>query len=238
MTMPDGSVYTYAFSSSGNLIAVTYPGGAQRQYLYENTSFPNALTGIIDENGQRFASWTHDARGRAISSQHAGGADLTTIAYNGDGSSTATDANGNQHTYALTTQFGVVKPTGLTGAPVPSVGGKAFSYDANGFIASRTDYDDNITTYTHDTRGNETSRVMAFGTPQARTIARAWDATFNLPTQITDGNRTLSFAYDPNGNLLSRTVTSAGATSVWTYTYNSAGQRAGAGPGGSGCWPA
>jgi RHS repeat-associated protein len=224
MSVPDGSVYSYAYSSSGNLTAVTYRSGAQRQYLYENTSFPNALTGMIDENGQRFATWTYDAQGRAISSQHAGGAELTTLTYNSDGSSAVTDANGNQHTYTLTTQFGVVKPAGLTGAPVPSVGGKAFSYDANGSIASGTDYDGNVTTYTHDTRGNETSRVMASGTAQARTITTTWDATFNLPTQITDGNRMFSFAYDPNGNLLSRMLSSPGMTSTWGYTYNSAGQ--------------
>jgi RHS repeat-associated protein len=224
MVVPDGGVYIYAYSSTGNLTSVTYPGGAQRQYLYENISFPNALTGIIDENNQRFATWAYDAQGRAVSSQHAGGVELTTIAYNSDGSSTVTDANGNQHTYSFTTQFGVIKPTSLTGAPVPSVGGSAFTYDSNGFIASRTDYDGNVTTYTHDARGNETSRVMASGTPQARTITTIWDSTFNLPTQITDGNQVTTFTYDANGNLLSKTLTAAGATRTWSYTYNSTGQ--------------
>src|SRR5262249_31064500 len=135
-----------------------------------------------------------------------------------------TDANGNQHIYGFTTQFGLVKPSSLTGAPVPWVGGKAFAYDASGFIASKTDYDGYVTTYAHDARGNETSRVMASGTPQARTITTTWHATFNLPTQITDGNQVATFSYDANGNLLTRTLTAPNLTSTWTYAYNAAGQ--------------
>ena len=151
MTVPDGGVYTYAYSStSNNLISVTYPSGAQRQYVYENTAFPNALTGIIDENGQRFATWAYDSQGRAVSSQHAGGVDLTTLTYNSDGSTSVTDARGNVHGYVFTTQFGIVKPVAVTGVPVQSAGGNAFTYDSNGFIASSTDWNGNITTYTHD----------------------------------------------------------------------------------------
>jgi YD repeat-containing protein len=225
MTVPDGGVYTYAYSStSNNLASVTYPSGAQRQYVYENTAYPNALTGIIDENGQRFATWAYDSQGRAVSSQHAGGVDLTTLTYNSDGTTSVTDARGNVHGYALTTQFGIVKPTAVTGVPVQSAGGDAFTYDSNGFIASRTDWNGNVTTYTHDAQGNETSRVMASDTPIARTITTAWDLTFNLPVTITDGNRMISLTYDANGNLLTRTVTAPGTASTWTYTYNSAGQ--------------
>jgi YD repeat-containing protein len=117
-----------------------------------------------------------------------------------------------------------VKPAAVTGVPVQSPGGQAFTFDSNGFIASSTDWNGNVSTYTHDAQGNETSRVMASGTSQARTITTAWDATFNLPTQITDGNRVFSFTYDANGNLLTRTVTAPGTASTWSYTYNSAGQ--------------
>jgi YD repeat-containing protein len=164
MTVPDGGIYTYAYSStSNNLISITYPSGAQRQYVYENTTYPNALTGIIDENGQRFATWAYDSQGRAVSSQHAGGVELTSLAYNSDGTTSVTDARGNVHGYALTTQFGIVKPTAVTGVPVQNAGGMAFTYDSNGFIASRTDWNGNVTTYTHDASGNETSRVMASG---------------------------------------------------------------------------
>src|ERR1700722_9561797 len=85
MTAPDGGVYTYTYDANNNLTSVTYPDGTKKQYLYENTSFPNALTGIIDENNARFATYAYDTQGRAVSSQHAGGAELTTVTYNADG---------------------------------------------------------------------------------------------------------------------------------------------------------
>ena len=223
MTVPDGGSYAYAYSATGNLASVALPSGAQRQYVYENATYPNALTGIIDENGQRFATWSYDAQGRAVTSQHAGGVELTTLTYS-SGSTSVTDARGNVHGYVLTTQFGVVKPTAVTGAPVQSAGGMAFTYDGSGFIASSTDWDGNVTTYTHDVRGNETSRIMAAGTAQARTITTAWHPIYNLPTTITDGSRVFSFAYDAKGNLLTRTITAPGTASTWSYTYNSSGQ--------------
>jgi RHS repeat-associated protein len=237
MTAPDGTVYTYTYDANNNLTSVTYPDGTKRQYLYENAtagsiatvgiaSAPgNELTGIVDENGARFATFTYDAQGRSVSTQHAGGAELTTVAYNSDGSSTVTDANGNSRTYSFTTQFGLLKATALTGAPVPSAGGRAFSYDANGFLASRTDYDGNVMTFTHDVRGNETSRTEASGTPLARSFSFMWHPTFHLPTQITEPTgRTTTFTYDASGNMLTRTVTAGSQSRTWSFTYNAQGQ--------------
>jgi RHS repeat-associated protein len=225
LTAPDGGVYSYVYDAHNNLISVTYPDNTVRKYVYENTSFPNALTGIVDENGNRFATFAYDSQGRATSTQHAGGAELTSVAYNSDGTSTVTDARGNIHSYNLTTQFGLVKPTAITGAPMPSVGGSAFSYDGNGFISSKADYDGNVTTYTHDTRGDETSRTEASGTPLARTINTTWSSTFHLPTLITEPTgRTIAFSYDTHGNLLTRTVTAGSQTRTTSYTYNAQGQ--------------
>ena len=52
-TIPDGGVYAYAYDGNNNLTSVTYPDSSKSQYVYENTSFPNALTGVIDELGNR-----------------------------------------------------------------------------------------------------------------------------------------------------------------------------------------
>ncbi len=225
MTAPDGGVYTYAYDANNNLISVTYPNATVRQYVYGNTSFPNAMTGIIDEDGNLFASFAYDTQGRAVAAQHAGGAELATITYNSDGSTTATDANGNSHTYGYAVQFGRVVPVSLAGAPDPTVGGQAFTYDTNGFLASKTDYDGNVTTYTHDARGDETSRTEAYGTPLARTTSTSWLSNFHLPNQIVEPTgRVTTFAYDAYGNMLSKTVTAASLTRSWLYTYDMAGQ--------------
>jgi YD repeat-containing protein len=74
MSDPAGGTYQYSYDANENLTAVTYPDGKVRQYSYENSNFPKALTGIMDENGQRFSTYGYDSQGRAASSVHAGGA--------------------------------------------------------------------------------------------------------------------------------------------------------------------
>ena len=223
-TIPDGGIYTYAYDSKTNLVSATYPDTKIRKYVYANTALPNALTAIIDENGNQFATFAYDSTGRATSSQHAGGADLNTVAYSANTSSTVTDARGNAHGYTLTTQFNLLKPKAVTGTPYPASGGKAFAYDANGFIASRTDFDGNVTSYVHNAKGEETSRTEASGMPLARTITTTWHATFHLPTKITEPNRTTAFTYDAKGNLLTKTVTAGAKVRTETWTYNANGQ--------------
>jgi RHS repeat-associated protein len=225
MTAPDGGTYQYSYDGNGNPVSVQYPDTSIKRYVYENVSLPNALTGIIDQNGSRFATFSYDSSGRAVSTQHAGGAELTTVTYNGDSSSQITDANENSYSYVFDTQFGTVKPGTLSGTPCTTCGGRSFTYDVNGFIASLTDWNGNVTTYTHDARGNELSRTEAVGTPQQRTITTTWHPTFHLPLTIAESNRVTSFSYDANGNLLSKTETgSIGVSRTWSYTYNSAGQ--------------
>ena len=50
-------------------------------YSYGNASFPAALTGITDENGHSYASWTYDSSGRMATSQLAGGVNFTSVSY-------------------------------------------------------------------------------------------------------------------------------------------------------------
>jgi RHS repeat-associated protein len=221
MTAPGGKAYGYAYSNN-NLVSVTYPGGAVRQYLYENPAFIRALTGITDENGQRFATYAYDAQGRAISTEHAGGVEKVTLTY-GDGTTNVTDPRNYAHSYNFSTQFDVVKPATVTG-PCLTCEAKAYGYDANGFTSSRTDRNGRLTTYVHNARGLETSRTEASGTALARTITTQWHATFHLPTKITEPNRVTTLTYDTKGNLLKRMVVADTQTRTWTYTYNSLGQ--------------
>jgi RHS repeat-associated protein len=51
-----------------------------KEYHYEDTNFESLLTGITDGNGVRYASWTYDDKGWAISSEHAGGFERIDIA--------------------------------------------------------------------------------------------------------------------------------------------------------------
>ncbi len=217
---PAGGVTTYAYDAAGNLASVTYPGGQSKTYHYENPGFPHALTGITDENGDRYATWTYDAQGRAVSSEHAGGAERVDLTFNPDGSTTVTDALGAARTYGMTAVLGVVKSTGQSqpGGAGCGPASSTLAYDANGNVASRTDFNGNTTTYTYDlTRNLETSRTEAAGTAQARTIVTEWHASFRLPTKVTEPGLETTFTYDAKGNVTAKTLrdTVTNATRTW-----------------------
>ena len=212
---------------------------------------PNALTGITDENGSRFATYTYDHVGQAVATEHAGGAGQAAVAY-AAASSNVTDALGTVRTIGYQKFFGAVKPTS-TAKPAESGTGNATeerSYDANGNLASLTDFVGNRTNYTYDLARNlQTSRTEGLTsaggvTPQTRTIATEWDANFRLPQRIAEPLRITTNVYDPDGTqcgargaLCSRSgqattdangsqgfsATATGAPQIWTYTYNANG---------------
>jgi len=104
-------------------------------------------------------------------------AERVTVTYNADGTATATDANGTSTTSSFKTQFGMVKPVAVDNKGC-ACGSSAYTYNANGFLASRKDFNGNLTTYLRDNRGLELSRTEASGTLQARTITTTWHPTF------------------------------------------------------------
>jgi len=224
-TDPAGRAYAYTYDANNNLASTTYPDGKSRKYLYENTNFPHALTGLIDENGVRFSTWTYDSKGLAIASEHPGGVDKTTMAYDfTNGITTITDALGHTSSFSFWTTLGIARPF-QSKQPAPFNGTATWFYDNNGNVSKYTDYKGNTTTYAYDLARNlETSRTEAYSTPQARTITTQWHASFRLPVKITEPNRVTSFSYDANGNLTARTLTANNLSRTWSYSYNANGQ--------------
>ncbi len=222
VTTPDGLVITFGYGN-GQLTSSSFSTApaAIQTYLYENSAFASALTGIVDENNNRYASWTYDTTGRTLSSQHANGAGLIAVNYNDtDGSRTVTTALGQQTLYKFTTLQGVAK---VTEADLLSPAAKrTFTYDTNGYLASRTDFNGNLTTYSNDAHGQPTTIVEASGTPQARTTTIAYHFAFHLPLQIATPGLTTTFTYDNSGQMLTKTLTdiAAGATRTWAYTWS------------------
>jgi len=227
----------YGYDARGRLSTITNSDNTTTQYLYENASFPNALTGLIDENNTRFSTWGYDAQGRATSTSEAGGAGSTTLTYNADNSVTVTDALGAGRTFTFGRYGDRNLVTGISGSQCPTCSEpRATTYDLGGYLSSRTDYNGNLTLYTYDdSRGLETSRTEASGTAQARTITTQWHASYRLPVLISvyaggsaSGTplRTTSFTYDSSGNQLTKTLTdpATNTSRTWTYTYDSYGR--------------
>jgi len=245
---PAGGLYRYVYNNStGNLETATYPDQTTRTYLYNEPAnvgvdIPHALTGIIDENNHRFATFQYDGQKRAVLTQHADGAERVSVAY-GSTSNTVTDALGTARTHRFQTLQGVVKSIGSdqpAGAGC-SAAASAISYDANGNIASRTDFNGNRSCYAYDlSRNLETTRLeglapgsscpadLANYTPAANSSERKtssqWHASYRLPTQIDQAGQRTAFSYDAQGNLLQKTVSADAQTKNWTLTYNSNGQ--------------
>jgi YD repeat-containing protein len=231
----DGRTTSYSYdstASSGRLTSVNYPGPTggtvSKTYLYENTTFPQLLTGIIDENGVRLATYAYDSQGRGISSQHAGGADLHTISYGTAGSATVTDPLGTQRTYIYGTAKGKLA---VLGADKPSGTGNSSAasrvQDANGFVTQETDFLGINTMYTWDiNRRLPLSTTKATGLPEVQTTTTQWHATYRVPVLVTEAGRSTAYTYDIQGNMLTRGVTDT-ATSVTrttSWTYNAQGQ--------------
>ncbi len=247
MTAPDGGVYTYLYQTPPNggsslLVRVVKPGvsptSPPQNYLYQNSSFPMALTGIVDDDGNQYASFSYEQYGRPVTSQHAGGADSTTVAYNDTTNArTVTNALGEQQTYLFSQQQGSRKVTEIDRVADASTPAASYhySYDSNGFLDGTTDWNGVVTSWTNNARGEPLSITYAKGTPQARTVTYTWHATFRLPIEIVEPGRTTSFTYDANGNLLTKAATDTttattpystnGTTRTWSYSYSATGQR-------------
>lgn len=247
VSTPDGGAITFAYddltSTVGleRLASVTYQDGSTRHYLYNESGFaPNTnrqlLTGIVDENNNRFATFTYSTNLQLTSSYHGTGADAVSLSYS-SGSTSVTDALNTSRTYAFQSIQSVLRQTTVSGPVCPSCGPASVTYDTNGNPASQTDWNGNPTTYAYDTTRNlETSRTEASGTTVARTITTSWNANYRLPTVITvyaGGTATgtpvstTNFSYDSLGNLTQKSITVPFGTGTrsrtWVYTYNSNG---------------
>ncbi|MGG2038619.1 DUF6531 domain-containing protein [Pseudomonas paraeruginosa] len=202
-------IYHY---ENGALLKTTKTKGnlsVDQTYTYKENTVPRLLTGIIDESGVRYATWSYDPQGRAISSEHANGAEKVTLAYNDDGSTTVTNEYGKQATYRFQVIQGIKRIVAIEGEPSPNCpsSNSTFTYDERGLLTSKRDNNGNLTTYQYNARGLETSRTEAVGTAQARTITTDWHPSLFLPVQVREPGRITRYQYDAEGRKTGETVT-------------------------------
>ena len=111
-----GNTVQYAYNGTFTLSGVTNADSTTVSYQYGDTSFPNAMTGEVDESGVVYSSWGYNSAGQGSSAQEAGGASAYTLQYNSSGSVTATDALGAVRTFSYTRIGDFNKVTGISGS--------------------------------------------------------------------------------------------------------------------------
>ncbi len=194
VTLPDLTQINYEYDTNSNLTKVIYQDDTPedlsdnpaKQYLYENTTFPFSLTGITNEKGVRYSTFGYDSEGRATLTEHQNGAGKYQFIYNEDGTTTITNALGKVTTYSYTAINGQVKVKSVEGHSTQMCGAtnRNYTYDANGFIASKTDWNGNVTAYTRDAMGRIQVKTVAAGTEDAKTTAYEYHPTLKLKTKI------------------------------------------------------
>ncbi|GAB3356221.1 RHS repeat-associated core domain-containing protein [Lysobacter tyrosinilyticus] len=228
-----GQVYAYSYDSQGMLSGVVYPGGATKGYLYNEaaytagTNLPLALTGIVDESGQRFATYKYDTSGRAVSTEHAGGVEKNTVAYSGS-TATVTDPLGNPQYRDFGSYAGVKKLTYLLNqCSTCPTSASTYSFDANLHLDNVKDFNGTIADHDRNVDDLETQLIEAKGKPTQRKTQTDWDSSLRLPLErrIYDAANVLvgkqTYTYNTRGQILTATsvdpVTSATRTSTNTY---------------------
>ena len=247
VTLPDGvSTITYGYGSVGQLSSVTNADQTTVTYVYEDTNSSWLVTGVNDENSQRYVSYAFSGP-LMVSQQQAGSVGTYSFTLglpinNGNASLAgyATDAMGQQRAYLFTNANGVYKLTSASpycdGCPNQS----SATYDASGNLSSTADLNNYKTTYNYDdTRNLETSRTEGLNaqgqaTANSRTTTTQWHPTFRSPALISVYSgasatgtplQTTAYIYDSYGNVLTKTVTdpATGVSRTWTNTYYNSG---------------
>jgi YD repeat-containing protein len=217
-----------AYDSTGNLSTLTLPDGKTRKYLYERSDLPWAVTGVVDENNTRLATYGYDSEGRAIETQWAGGAQRYVSSYDTAPGWTITetfDTSANiiwhDHYWVAPTGLRVTGPEGavseitttqingkvyLTGRSQPAGAGCSAStssqdFDAGGNLSRRDDFNGTRSCFSNDLqRGLVLATVE--GLAQSQSCAAVTQPGASLPAL----SRLTSTEWHPDWPLPTRTA--------------------------------
>jgi len=188
---PDGQAVQASYDTADNLRQIAWPDGFARQFLYERSDLPWALTGIIDENSERHSTYGYDAEGRAQSTEYAGGVNRYSLAYSSAPRWITTETfDGTfgvfwrDHSWQLPQDAMMTTPNGssislgaalingmprMTSRSQPAGAGcdaasSNLAYDTNGNVTSKTGFNGFKSCHTHDlSRNLETTRIEGLG---------------------------------------------------------------------------
>ncbi len=230
----------FRYDVNGNLEYVDLPDNTSRQYHYEDVDNIDFLTGITDERGVRYASWTYNSNGKADSSAHGPAKDIDSLAI-------AYNENNNQHvitkvrnskldgstrnidsTYYTHASGGTKVVAAISGGDDvlsehdPATG--KLEYEIK--YGVKTEYDN------YTSSGNPGRIIEAVGTPEQRQITYTYDPRYQskistiTEASVFPGNlKVTTNLYDDFGNKTSVTIDGfkpdgTAVTRAVTFEYN------------------
>jgi YD repeat-containing protein len=225
MLDPAGQEIRFAYDASNNLKSITWADGSVRQFLYEIPTLSWALTGIVDERSIRYATFSYDSVGRAVSTEHAGGTNKYSLNYGHPPSryvvetvdvpnrivwrhhysdipldTVLTDPNGNAGSLGFQSIGGMPRLTTRSqpGGSGCSASTSAMTYDGLGNVLSADDFNGNRSCYAYDNTNREVMRVEGLATSSACSSVTPQGAA--LPA----GSRKVSTQWHPERRLETR----------------------------------
>ena len=234
---PAGNPIQYNYGPNDELVEVTYQDSTTKQYHYEDPNLPFHLTGITDENGDRFATYGYDTLGRTILTTHANGFEQFSLVYEPT-QTIVTDAAGTEQIYQFTTDPSKLrKLTGLIEEDVSTaIISPAFNVDRQRRPTQFVDANGVITEFEYDDF-HLIRKTEAKGTPEERITDFEYlsdDSSLVTleTTQSVFSGGVRSFMTDYGGDNLPDSVTMSGFTPsgdpvqrTTSTTYNSFGKR-------------
>ena len=243
----DGSTRSYLYEPALNPLQAAWSesdmtarlsqvaGIAQQQYtgpsstadivqLIIGRASRSGLTGILDENASRYATYTYDTQGRVSAESH--GANVETYGFNYLSSlaqTVVTDSLGTASTRNYANIGGVLRMTSQTQAAGSgcTASTRQQSFDTNGNTIQKDDFNGTRTCYAYDTARNlPTTRVEGLNNTAAcstyvasgaalpagtRKTSTQWHPDWRLATKVAEPGRITTHIYngepDPfNGN--------------------------------------
>lgn len=207
-----GNTWSYFYNQNRMLEKVVSPGSIPniREYLYESND-PTLLTGILI-NGSRHSRYAYFPDRRVQRSALENGEKIDTFTYSTN-QTTVTNAVGQSTIYKNQLILGELKLTEISrqGTSTCPLASALTTYDAKGYVATKTDWNGNIDVTNYDETGKLKKVISKKNTANQLTEINTWDGNNLIKTDFLDGNDNLygrkTYTYDSTGNMSSETVT-------------------------------
>ncbi|MFV2044155.1 MAG: RHS repeat-associated core domain-containing protein [Anaerolineales bacterium] len=195
---------SFTYDAGGDLVTATDVNGEVWSYAYDGS---HRLTEIIDPRGITTLQTDYDSEGRAFRQFDGLGNRIVEISFNGDGTSTITDARGFSRTDTYNGEGHLAASTDALG------GATSHTYELSGRTNSTTDPAGNTTAFDWSDDGENLLRVADAGGSET---VLSYDNLNNLTDVIDPRGQETSFEYD--GRLLTSITNPLGSTTTFEYS--------------------